>query len=174
MAHDNVRAERTIGRRLPEDLDLAPVPLGLVAAVHDLEHPVRARLNGQMEPLHDGIALPDGPERAVLHVGRVARREPYPRRPLRDGLQKIAEPLSLVPPRVHRLAQESNVAGAAGYEVLHLPDHAPHRAADHAPPNGRDYAVTALVVAPGHDRDEDAVPTLRARQIGRVRLPHRR
>src|SRR3712207_9560159 len=55
VAHDDVRAERAVGRLLPEDLYLAPVPLGLVAAVHDLEHPVRARLNGQMEPLHDGI-----------------------------------------------------------------------------------------------------------------------
>ena len=61
MAHDNVRAERAVRRRLPENVDLAPVPLGLVAAVHDLQHPVRPRLHGQMKPLHDGIPLPDSP-----------------------------------------------------------------------------------------------------------------
>jgi hypothetical protein len=27
--------------------------------VHDLKHPVRPRLNGQMKPLHNGIPLPD-------------------------------------------------------------------------------------------------------------------
>src|SRR5215211_2658883 len=61
MAHDNVRAERALRRRFPENLDLAPVPLGFVAAVHDLQHPVRPRLNGQMKPLYNGIPLPDSP-----------------------------------------------------------------------------------------------------------------
>src|SRR5918998_2875246 len=125
-----------------------------------------------MKPLDDGIPLPDSPKRAVLHVGGVARCKPYPRRPIGDGLQEIAEPLALVPPRVDRLAQKRNVTRAAGDEVLYLPDHTPHRAADHSPPHGGDYAVTALVVATGHDRDEGVVPALRARQFGSVRLSH--
>src|SRR5918993_5829344 len=41
MTDYDVRAERAVGRRFPENLDLAPVPLGFVAAVHDLQHPVR-------------------------------------------------------------------------------------------------------------------------------------
>src|SRR5919112_1620238 len=60
MAHYDVRAERAVRYRLPENLDLAPVPLGFVAAVHDPQHPVRSRLHGQMKPLDDGISLPDG------------------------------------------------------------------------------------------------------------------
>src|SRR5215218_8603261 len=46
--------------------------------------------------------------------------------------------------------------------------------ADHTPPHARDYAVTALVVASGHYRDEGIVPALGAWQFGRVRLLHRR
>src|SRR5919112_90794 len=170
MAHDNVRAERAVRHGFPEDLDLAPVPLRFVPAVHDLQHPVRSGLHGQMEPLHDGIPHPDGPERAVLHVGRVARRKPHARRALRDGLQEVAEPLALVPPRIHRLAQQRHVAGPGGDEVLYLPDYAFHRATCHTPPHGRDYAVTALVVAPGHYRDEGVVLARRARQFRGVRL----
>src|SRR5215210_313563 len=174
MAHDNVRAQRAVRGRFPENLDLAPVPLRFVPAVHDLQHPVRPRLHRKVKALHDGILLPDSPQRTVLHVGWVARRKPHARRTLRDGLQEVAEPLALVPPRVHRLAEKRYVSRAPGDEVLDLPDHAPHRAADHAPPHGRDYAVTALVVAPGHYRDEGVVLALRAWQLGRVRLPHSR
>src|SRR5918994_516862 len=127
-----------------------------------------------MKPLDNGIPLPDSPYRAVLHVRRVTRRKPYPRRTLRDGLQEVAEPLALVSPRVHRLAKERYVPRAAGDEAPDLPDHTPHRAADHPPPHGWDYAVTALVIAPGHYGDEGIVPALSARKFGRVRLPHGR
>src|SRR5215212_170987 len=137
-------------------------------------YPVRARLHGQVEALYYGLPLPDGPQRAVLHVGRVARRKPHARRLLRDGLEKVAESLAFVSPRVHRLTQERYVSGAASDEALHLPEHTLHRAADHTPPHRRDYAVTALVVAPGHYRDEGVVPALRARQLRRVRLLHGR
>src|ERR687898_1334262 len=104
----------------------------------------------------------------------MAGRKPDPRRAVRDGLQEIAEPFSFVSPRVNRLAQKRNVPRASGDEVLYLPDHTLHRAADHTPPHGGDYAVTALVVASGHYRDEGVVPTLSARKFGRVRLLHRR
>src|SRR5919112_511278 len=174
VPHDNVRAERAIRGGFPEDFDLAPVPLRFVSAVHHFEHSVRPRLHGQVEALYYGLPLPDGPQRAVLHVGRVARRKPHARRLLRDGLEKVAESPAFVPPRVHRLTQERYVSGAASHETLHLPEHALHRAADHTPPHGRDYAVTALVVAPGHNRDEGVVPALRARQLRRVRLLHGR
>ena len=45
-----------------------------------------------------------------------------------------------------------------GDEALDLPDHTLHRAADHPPPHRWDYAVTALVIAPGHYGDEGVVP----------------
>src|SRR5918997_6805456 len=99
-----------------------------------------------MKPLHDGIPLSDRPQRTVLHVGRMARRKPHPRRAFGDGLKEIAEPLALVPPRVDCLAQERHVPRTAGDELLYLPDHSFHRAADHTPPHSRNYAVTALVV----------------------------
>src|SRR5918998_1951285 len=47
----DVRAQRPVRGRVPEDRDLAPVPLGLVATVHDPQHPVRAGLHGQVQPL---------------------------------------------------------------------------------------------------------------------------
>src|SRR5215212_1252435 len=172
MSHDYVGAERALGGGFPENLDLAPVPLRFVPTVHHPEHPVRTRLHGQVEALYYGLFLPDGPQCAVLHVGRMARRKPHARRLLRDGLEKVAESLALMSPRVHRLAQERYVSRAAGDEVLNLPEHALHGAADHTPPHRRDYAVTTLVVAPCHYGDEGVVSALRARQLRRVRLLH--
>src|SRR5918998_3965867 len=104
----------------------------------------------------------------------MARGKPHSRRALRDGLEEIAEPLPLVSPRVHRLAQQRHVPGSASDEPLYLADHTSYRAADHTPPHGRNYAVTALVVAPSHYRDEGVVLALGARQLGRIRLPHGR
>src|SRR5215211_7699510 len=104
----------------------------------------------------------------------MARRKPHAGRALRNGLEEVAEPLTLVPPRIHRLAKQCYVSCAPCDEVLYLPDHTPHRTADHSPPHRRDYAVAALIIAPGHYRDEGVVLALRARQLRRVRLPHRR
>src|SRR5215210_3950628 len=116
-----------------------------------------------MQPLYDSFPLANRPERPILHVRRMARRKPHARRLLRDGLQKVAEPLAFMPPGVHGLAEKRHVVGAALNEPLDLPDHTPYRPADHTSPHRRHYAITALVVAPGHDRDESAVLPLRSR-----------
>src|SRR5215218_7416369 len=137
VAHDDVRAQGAFRRRLPENRDLAPVPLRLVAAVHHLEHSVRAGLHRQVQPLDDGVPFAYGPQRPVLHVRRMAGGKPHTRRDFRDGLQEVAVPFSLVPPRVHGLSQERHVPRAASNQALDLPNDALHRAAGHPSPHRR-------------------------------------
>src|SRR5918997_1546441 len=170
----DVRAQRAVRCCLPEDPDLAPVPLGLVPAVHTAQHPVGAGLHGQVEPLDYRVLPPDSPERAVLHVGRVAGRERDPRRPVGHGLQKVAEAVPLVPPRVDGLAEQGHVSGAGGDQTVDLGEHTFLAPADHPAPHGGHYAVAALVVAARHYGDEGGVLPFRSWEIRGVRLLHRR
>src|ERR671917_779293 len=127
-----------------------------------------------MQPLYYRLLLPNKPQRAVLHVRGVARREPHPWRHVGHALQEIAEPLPLVPPGVYSLPQQRDVAGPTLHQPLDLAENVLHRSADHAPPHRRYYAVAALVIAPRHDGDERAVLALGARELRRVGLLHRR
>src|ERR671917_535964 len=170
----DVGAQGPVRGRVPEDADLAPVPLGLVTAVHYPKHPVRAGLHGQVQPLHDRAPLPDGPERSVLHVGGVARRERDPWRPVGHGLEEVAEALALVPPGVHGLAEQGDVLRPRSDQPVHLGDHALLCATDHPAPHGRHYAVAALVVAAGHYRDVGRVLAFGPPEIRRVGFLHRR
>src|SRR5207253_1480694 len=140
--HDQVRRERHRGLRVADLADELEVALARVAAVHPLEHGVRARLERQVKVLAHLRHLPqraDEPGREVVRVGG-GEPDPLDPRDVVDPLEErgqVGRRRQVAPVGVDRLAEERHLAAPHGGEAPHLRQDRFGRVAALPPPGAR-------------------------------------
>ena len=158
VADDPVAVQLDVGRLRPELVDALLVALDGVAAPHGLEHPVAARLRGEVQEARDLRQLRDRVDQVRAQEVRVRgdEREPTQRRDLVEAPQQPRErgvlPLEVSAVGVDGLPQQRDLGDAVVAQTVGLVDEVRDRSRDLVPPSRRHDAVAARHVAAPHDR----------------------
>ncbi len=129
-ADDEIGGERDIRPRRAQAIDDAAIIVDRMAAIHRLEHAVRARLHRQMQERHQLFDIAMRLDQLVVHIARMRGRVAQPLEPRQLG-ERANEPAeaphcaidAVAVIGVDVLAQERDLARARGDEPLGFGDH---------------------------------------------------
>ena len=148
-ADDHVRRERQSGHRGAQPLDAFEILLARVAPQHALQRARGSALHREVHVLADGGHFGERRDDALAEVIRVRAGEPHTpnARHGADASQQVGEVVPPVVVRVHRLAQQHDLAHSFGDDGLGLTHHVLEPPAALRPACGGNDAVGAAIVA---------------------------